>query len=141
MLGKLLDSLRHSARNRSWHHDAAVGRRGEDLAHRFLKSEGYVIVARNYRLTAGDSEADLIAWEGDTLAIVEVKSRSNTEFSLPERAYDADKRRKLQRAAAQYARRTETPLEYVRFDLVTVVLTDPPQITLFRGTHSRSATA
>ena len=49
-------------------------------------------MARNYRLPAGDGEADLIAWEGDTLVIVEVKSRQSDEYGPPERAVGDDKR-------------------------------------------------
>jgi putative endonuclease len=133
MLGRIFDAIRHRGRSRRWTQGLAAGRRGEDLAHRFLQSQGYTIVARNYRLASGDAEADLIAWERDTLVVVEVKSRASTDFGPPERAYDADKQQHLLRAARQYARRRNVPMERVRFDLVTVVLTDPPELKLFRG--------
>jgi putative endonuclease len=99
----------------------AFGRRGEDLAHRFLRRRGYTIVARNYRLASGEAEADLIAWEGDALVIVEVKARRSGEFGPPERAIGEAKRAHLRRVARAYARKTDTPLECVRFDEVTVV--------------------
>jgi putative endonuclease len=133
MLGRIMDAIRHHGRSRRWTQGLASGRRGEDLAHRFLQSQGYTIVARNYRLASGDAEADLIAWERDTLVVVEVKSRASTDFGPPERAYDAEKQRHLLRAARQYARRRNVPIEHVRFDLVTVVLSDPPELKLFRG--------
>jgi putative endonuclease len=139
MIGRILDTLRHAGRKRSWNPDLASGRRAEDLAHRFLKAEGYTIVARNYRLAAGDAEADLIAWEGGTLVIVEVKSRKSDEFGPPERAFDQDKLRQVQTAARQYARRADVPIEEVRYDLVTVLMSDPPKITLFRGAGSQRA--
>ena len=63
MLGVFFDWFRHLARRRRWNPSQALGRRGEDLAHRFLRRQGYTIVARNYRLAAGDAEADVIAWE------------------------------------------------------------------------------
>jgi putative endonuclease len=130
---RLLDTLRHAARRRRWSPDQATGRRAEDLAHRFLQSQGYTIVARNYRLPSNDAEADLIAWEAKTLVIVEVKSRRTEDFGPPERAFDADKQRQVQKAARQYARRAGVPIEQVRHDLVTVLLSNPPKITLFRG--------
>src|SRR5258708_7207339 len=121
MIGELLDGLRHARLK-----DA--GRRGEDLAHRFLKRRGFTIVARNYRLAAGDAEADLIAWERDTLVIVEVKSRETGEYGPPERAIGEEKRRHIVRVARAYAKKIELPWERVRFDVVTVILRDPPQV-------------
>lgn len=133
MIGRWLDAVRHWGRSRRWNAGLSAGRRGEDLAHRFLRNHGYTIVARNYRLASGDAEADLIAWERDTLVIVEVKSRSSAEFGPPERAFDPKKHQHLVRAARQYARVRSVPMESVRFDLVTVLLTHPPELTLFRG--------
>lgn len=132
MIGAILDKLRDVRRRRLWTADRANGRRGEDLAHRFLKREGFIIVARNYRLASGGAEADLIAWERDDLAIVEVKTRTSEDFGPPERAIGEEKRRHLLRVARAYVRKTETPWEHVRFDVVTVILSNPPEIKLFR---------
>ncbi len=88
MLGVFSDWLRHLARRRRWTATQALGRRGEDLAHRFLRRQGYTIVARNYRLPAGDGEADLIAWDGDTLVIVEVKARQSDEYGERDHALE-----------------------------------------------------
>ena len=133
MIGILLDRLRDFRRRRLWTADLANGRRGEDLAHRFLRRHGYTIVARNYRLAAGDAEADIIAREGGELAIIEVKSRMSDAFGPPDRAIGEDKRRHLLRVAREYARKTETPWEQVRFDVITVILGHPPKIELFRN--------
>jgi putative endonuclease len=132
VIGTLFDTLRHARRRRIWSADLASGRRGEDLAHRFLRRQGFTIVARNYRLAAGDAEADLIAWEGDRLVFVEVKSRRTDEFGPPERAIGDRKRAHLLRVAREYTRKTELPWERVRFDVVTVILSQPPQIELMR---------
>lgn len=132
MIRRLLDSLRHRKRGRRWAQAAAAGRRGEDLAHRYLQRQGYIVVARNYRLAAGDAEADIVAWERDTLVIVEVKSRERDEYGPPERAIGPEKRAHMARVAREFAARSETPWERVRFDVVTVLLTDPPKIALYR---------
>ena len=131
MLLALSDLWRHHLRSRNWDPDRALGRRGEDLAHRFLRRQGYTIAARNYRLSSGEAEADLIAWKGETLVIVEVKTRRSDEFGPPERAVGEEKLAHLRRAARAYARKTETPWERVRIDLVTVVMSDPPNFELF----------
>jgi putative endonuclease len=136
MLGVFSDWLRHLARRRRWNPAQALGRRGEDLAHRFLRRQGYTIVARNYRLAAGDAEADLIAWEGDTLVIVEVKARHSDEYGPPERAVGEEKRVHLRRVARAYARKTDTPWERVRCDVVTVVLSGRPRLQLVRNAFS-----
>src|SRR5271154_6494508 len=102
VVGTFFDWLRHRKRRHVWTPDLATGRRGEDLAHRFLRRQGFTIVARNYRLSAGDAEADLIAWEGGDLVIVEVKSRQTGDYGPPERAVGAEKQAHLFRVAREY---------------------------------------
>ena len=133
MILSALDSLRDARRRRSWDRDNALGRRGEDLAHRFLRKQGYIIVARNYRLSSGDAEADLIARDGGDLVIVEVKTRATDDYGPPEQAVNPEKRRHLMRVAREHARKTDTPWEQVRFDIVSIVLREPPEITLLRA--------
>ena len=133
MIGALLDWLRDARRKRVQSHELARGRRGEDLAHRYLRRHGYTIVARNYRLPSGDAEADLIAREGEDLVIVEVKTRQTLEYGPPDRAVGPEKLRHIMRVAREYGRRTETPPDRIRIDVVTVILGSPPEITLFRG--------
>lgn len=121
-----------------------MGRRGEDLAHRYLQTLGYVIVARNYRLSSGDGEADIIAWDKDKLVFVEVKTRETAKFGPPERAIGEEKRQHMLRIARQYTRKSKTPWEQIRFDIVSVILTRPPKIELIRDalpTRSRRVSA
>ena len=132
LLYRLADSLRHRARLRRLSHDQAWGRRGEDLAHRFLRRQGYTVVARNYRPRHGAGEIDIVAWEGEYLAFVEVKSRAREEFGAPERAVDRAKQAHLVRAACEYARRASVDWGHMRFDIVSILLTRPPRIELFR---------
>jgi putative endonuclease len=107
------------------------GRIGEDLAHRYLRRQGCTIVARNYRTRSGSGEIDLVAWQGETLVFVEVKTRDSAEFGTPDRAVDADKERHLRTAASDYARRAGVEWERIRFDVVSVVL-NPRRIEWIR---------
>lgn len=107
------------------------GRLGEDLAHRYLRRHGCTIVARRYRPRAGGGEIDLVAWQGETLVFVEVKTRASAEYGTPDRAVDAEKEGYLRRAGRDYARRAGIEWSRVRFDIVSVVLTDPPFIEWF----------
>ena len=140
MVGLLLDladSLRHHGRKRHMNPDHALGRRGEDIAHRFLQRAGIIVVARNYRTSTGSGELDLVGWDHDTLVFVEVKSRQTNEFGAPDRAISIEKKASILRAARDFARHAEAPWEKVRFDTVSVVFSSPPAVThhrdAFRG--------
>ncbi len=126
---RLADFARHQGRMRSWEPSHAIGRRGEDIAHRFLERAGMTVVARNHATPGGSGEVDLIAWDKDVLVFVEVKCRATDDFGPPARAIDDDKLHRILRAARDYARRAEVPWEQVRFDTVTIVLKSPPDIT------------
>src|SRR5215475_8633611 len=104
------------------------GRVGEDLAHRHLRRQGCIIVARNYRPPATPGEIDLVAWEADRLVFVEVKTRTSEDFGAPDAAVDHEKRRRLLWAAMEYARRANVPWEKTRFDIVSVLLNDESKI-------------
>lgn len=122
------DWIRHELLRRRRPPDHALGRRGEDLAHRHLQRKGYCIVARNFRARSGAGEIDIIARRGDALVFVEVKTRSSTEFGAPDEAVDAHKQRRIVRAACEYIRRTEGCWDQARFDIVSVVLGVSPAI-------------
>ena len=108
------------------------GRIGEDLAHRFLRAHGCTVVARNYRTLSGSGEIDLVAWYGRKLAFIEVKTRASEEFGPPESAVDAEKRKRVERAARDYARRAEIAWRDTRFDIVSIVLDQEPRIEWLR---------
>ena len=109
------------------------GRLGEDLAHRYLRSHGCTVVARNYRPPSGHAEIDLVAWHREKLVFVEVKTRDTADFGEPDRAVDFEKRQHLTRAARDYARRAGVEWPQVRFDIVAVVLS-PRRIEWLRDT-------
>jgi putative endonuclease len=124
----LADVARNRYRTRHSTAEQAHGRFGEDLAHRFLRRQGLTIVARNFHQRAGRGELDIVAWHRGTLVFVEVKTRSSSEFGNPGRAVGTDKEKDLRRAAGEYLRRCGAGTEQSRFDLVNIVLTNPPEI-------------
>src|SRR5579884_2200090 len=132
ILYQIADGLRHHARKRHMTTDHALGRRGEDIAHRHLQRAGIVVVARNYRRSTGNGEIDLVGWDGDTLVFVEVKSRQTDEYGAPDRAIGREKWSNIIRAARDYARHAEVPWEKVRFDIVNIVFGTPPVVTHYR---------
>jgi putative endonuclease len=127
-LYRLADAARGRYRARHSTPAQAHGRGGEDLAHRFLRRQGLTIVARNFHQRAGRGELDLVAWDRQTLVFVEVKTRASADFGSPGRAVGTDKEKDLRRAAGEYLRRSGAAREQARFDLVNIVLTNPPEI-------------
>ncbi len=104
-----------------------LGDRGEKLARRLVRRRGMKILARNYRCPAG--EADIIALDhstrrtvgAETIAIVEVKTRSSNQYTEPESAVDAEKRRRLRKIADYYLTGRDADGYNVRFDIVSIV--------------------
>lgn len=113
----------------------ALGRRAEDLAHRYLEAEGLIVVDRNWTLPDRGAEVDLVALDGETVVFVEVKSRRDASTADPLRAVDREKRRRIVRAARLLLRRWRIPPARARFDLVTVVF-EPYQIRHYRDAWS-----
>jgi len=98
-----------------------LGRRGEDLAHRYLRQAGLTILARNYRTPNLSGEIDIVARERDIIVFVEVKARTSAEHGAPDRAIDPEKERRIMAAARHYASHTGTDWDHVRFDIVSIV--------------------
>jgi putative endonuclease len=94
-----------------------LGRRGEDLAVEHLAGLGYTIVARNWRCPAG--ELDIVARHGDTLVLLEVRTRRGRAFGLPEESITPTKRARLL-ACGEYLTAELAWAGAVRIDLVAI---------------------
>lgn len=113
----------------------ATGRRGETAAYFYLRRQGYVVVARGWRSNRQRGDIDLIAWDGDVLCFVEVKTRTTREVATAEAAVDEDKRRTLRRLARSYMRQLPQQDAAVRFDIVSIYFEQEKaaEFELFRG--------
>lgn len=101
------------------------GRRGEEMAVRFLKEKGLTLATKNYRHRRG--EIDLVMRDRNTLVFVEVKLRRNANFGHPETFVDHAQAERIAEAADQYVH--ETGWEgNIRFDIVAI--TTQPQTTI-----------
>lgn len=100
----------------------ARGQRAEQLAADYLEGLGYRIVERNWRCRTG--ELDLIAWQGDILVIVEVRSRSSrTEgFGTPAESVTPRKIKQVRDTAAVYLHHSSKSNAPIRFDMIGIVL-------------------
>jgi putative endonuclease len=96
---------------------------GETAAFFYLRRKGYTVVARRWSSGQAPGDVDLIAWQGQMLCFVEVKTRTARDASPAEIAVDSHKRNTLRRLARQYVR--QLPQETappVRFDVLSVYL-------------------
>jgi len=98
------------------------GELGERAAKKHLKRQGLKFLTANFRTPRG--EIDLICRDGDCLVFVEVKTRSSEEWTRPAAAVNAERRRRLTRAALDYLHLLRNPPVKVRFDIVEVLLSD-----------------
>ena len=71
-----------------------VGDFGQQIAANFLKSRDYTILSENYYSREG--EIDLITEKDGQIVFVEVKTRLNNNYGLPEEAISQSKKEKLE---------------------------------------------
>lgn len=94
-----------------------LGKLGEELAVEYLKKNGYTILNTNW--TFQKAEIDIIAQIENTLAIIEVKTRSSLEFGLPQDFVKPKKIQLLVKAVDAYVNEKDLDLD-VRFDIIAV---------------------
>ena len=95
-----------------------LGKKGEELAVNFLIEKGYDILERNYRFDK--AEVDIIAQQDDTLAIIEVKTRSTVDFGNPQDFVKPKQIQRLVKAVDEYITVNNLDVE-VRFDIIALV--------------------
>ena len=95
---------------------------GEAVAAAYLRKKGYRIVQQNFSTRFG--EIDLIAWDGDILCFVEVKTRTNLQMGLPREYVTPAKQRRIKKTALFYlaAHDLDCP---ARFDVAEVYAEKP----------------
>ena len=109
------------------------GRRGERSACRFLLRLGFDVLARRFEGRGG--EIDIVAYDGETLAFIEVKTRSSPQFGAPWEFVDWEKQVRLRRTAEEFIARYNLDRYTYRFDIVSVIApgTAREKIDLYRN--------
>jgi putative endonuclease len=95
-----------------------LGDRGENVAARYLRNQGFKIIVRNFKCELG--EVDIIARDGKTLVFVEVKTRSYDD-PTPEEQVNEVKQHQITKVAKYYLSRYGIPQPPARFDVVAIV--------------------
>ena len=94
------------------------GQRSEREAARYLRKLGYRILAANVADTEG--EIDLLALDGGTLVVVEVRSRSVEDPSVAAATVNYPKQRRLTEATVRFLSRRGMLGATVRFDVLAI---------------------
>jgi putative endonuclease len=114
-----------------------TGVRGETYAYWYLRQQGYVMIARNFAVHGMRGEIDLVGYDGETIAFVEVKTRTSgrDDFGAPEDAVNFDKKRLLSRMARQFLREFRSIGTPFRFDVLAIESRPgkPPVARLHKG--------
>jgi len=102
----------------------AVGTLGEDLATNFLTSRGFSILERNFRCKGG--EVDIVARDRQdgSLVFVEVKTRRDLSFGVPQLAVTQFKQRQISKAALTWLARKRLQNSSARFDVIAILLSE-----------------
>ncbi len=97
----------------------ALGKWGESLAAEFLVENGYTLVTTNYRTP--DGEIDLVVTKDRELVFVEVKTRQNLAFGMPEEAVNDEKLDHLESAVGHYLLLHPEYENNWRLDVISVI--------------------
>ncbi|MCD4705733.1 YraN family protein [bacterium] len=93
------------------------GRRGEEVAKKYLIKNNYQILDTNYKNYFG--EIDIVAKLKSKIIFVEVKTRSSRMFGAPEESVNFAKQKKLMKASEKYIFENKLNNEY-QIDVITV---------------------
>jgi putative endonuclease len=94
-----------------------IGAEGENAATEWLESEGFAVVARNWR--SGKYELDIVATRFDVIHFIEVKTRAGESWETPEASMTAEKQRAFRRAVQLWLAQNPTEFE-PQMDLIAI---------------------
>lgn len=97
-----------------------LGERGEDAAAEYLQRTGMTVVERNWRCQAG--EIDIVALDGRTIVLVEVKTRRTARKGTPEESVTPAKQRRYSKLGEAYLQSAGVQSTPVRFDVITLLV-------------------
>jgi putative endonuclease len=115
----------------------SLGDRGEIAVCGLLKENGYEILEKNYKCKIG--EIDVVARRDGRLAFIEVKTRTDSRFGMPQEAVDRKKQEKIFKLAQWYMKEKGLEKTPVAFDVVAVLWKEgrTPEIRLIVNAYEK----
>jgi putative endonuclease len=96
-----------------------IGKKGETLATHYLEQQGVKILDQNYRTEYG--EIDLVGLDQGDIVFFEVKTRTNTNYGVPELAITPRKLERMIQCAECYMQ--EKSLDFnMRMDIIAILM-------------------
>lgn len=104
-----------------------IGNLGEEMATAFLEGKRYRILERNFRCKGG--EVDIVARDpkDKSLVFVEVKTRRDLSYGVPQLAVTPFKQRQISKAALTWLARNRQQDVNARFDVIAILLDNTGQ--------------
>ena len=96
------------------------GKNGEKIATKYLETEGYKIVCKNFRCLQG--EIDIIAKDNENIVFVEVKTRTSFKYGEAKEAVNGTKQKHIHKAIEYYLHKNRLEDAFVRIDVIEVYI-------------------
>lgn len=106
-----------------------LGKSGEEVATHYLRRKKYKIVATGFRLFRG--EIDIIAYDKKTLVFVEVKTRRNRDFGLPEESVTPSKQQQIRKIAQGFLALNKIHNVECRFDVLSLIKNEKNEYKIY----------
>ncbi|MDQ1409468.1 MAG: putative endonuclease [Acidobacteriaceae bacterium] len=113
---------------------------GETYGYWYLRRQGYVFIAENYMPQGAKGQLDLVGYDGETIAFVEIRTRAVREdiSGLPELSVGYAKQYMLVRTAQRFLADRHLHDCQSRFDVLAIdnIRGRPPEIRLHKDAFS-----
>jgi len=113
---------------------------GETYGYWYLRRQGYVFIAKNYMPQGIEGELDLVGYDGETIAFVEIRTRTVREdiSGLPELSVSYAKQSVLVRTAQRFLADRHLHDCPTRFDVLAIdnIPGRPPEVRLHKDAFS-----
>lgn len=111
-------------------HNRDIGKKGEELAVKYLEKKGYRITELNYHTHWG--EIDIIAEKKLTLSFIEVKTRTSELFGKPYEAVNRAKIIKLKRPIQHFLLKKNFNNYKLSLDVISILLNSDLTVKNFK---------
>ncbi|WP_422485153.1 YraN family protein [Gudongella sp. DL1XJH-153] len=111
-----------------------TGKFGEQIALNYLTEKGYSVLETNYRNKIG--EVDIIAYDNDILAFIEVKTRMGNDYGYAYESVNSRKQKKIANTSLMYIQKNKLYDVQVRFDVIEVYPMEKTSINHFENAFS-----
>ncbi len=106
-----------------------LGKKGEDIAEKYLKNNGYCIIKRNVNI--GHSDIDILAEKKNVLVFVEVRTRTYSDLGMPEESLGWKKRQQMRKTAGIYLEINRIR-KHSRLDAVCIIIDDNKTVSYLK---------